>query len=272
MMNSKPSTMTAVQDARVRLDDLSLGFGRESADAVSGLTLALAAGETVAIVGPTGSGKSALLRFLAGREPMPTVTGGDARIGEDWLRRVSRRGRARLAERVGYLGQSDRSFIPAGTSVAEMLAEPLRRAHPELALSEIGMRVAQALDAARLPLAALDAFATELSGGQQQRLLLVRTTLARPRVILWDEPSAGLDPGVRRVVPELLAAARAAHDTSALVVCHDARFLRDHADRILVLDHGRVAGVGTFAQLRAGAPIPFFEELCAVQADGTPGL
>jgi thiamine transport system ATP-binding protein len=224
--------MTHPTGAGLELDAVTVRFG--DVTAVDAVTLDIPTGEVFALLGPSGSGKSSLLRAIAGLEP---CTGDIRWAGESIVREPAhKRGFALMFQ--------DGQLFP----------------HLDVA-GNVGyaLRVAGRPDAARvgelLALVGLAGFerrrVTDLSGGEQQRVALARSLAAHPRLLLLDEPLSSLDRELRERLAselrEILVAAR----VTAILVTHDHDEAGVIADRIGILDGGRLAQVGTLAELRA---------------------
>jgi len=201
---------------------------------VDGVSLQVGAGELVALLGPNGAGKTTTVETIEGyRKP----DGGAVRVlGVDPLAG----GRA-LRARVGLMLQ-DGGFDPrsrARETVAEFAAYHEDPRDPGELLALLGLTTV-----ARTPY-------RRLSGGERQRLSLAVALVGRPDVLVLDEPTAGLDPEARVVVREIVAEARAG-GTAILLTSHDLTDAERLADRIVVIDQGRVVASGTSAELTAG--------------------
>jgi putative ABC transport system ATP-binding protein len=210
---------------------LTLGTTAAPVDILKGIDLEIAAGEVVALLGPSGSGKSSLMAVLTGLERATSgtlvVAGADfAALDEDALARA-RRGRIGIVLQAFHL-------LPTMTAV-ENVATPM-----ELA----GM--ADAHDRARAELAAvglahrLDHYPAQLSGGEQQRVAIARATAPRPALIFADEPTGNLDGATGHTIVDLLLARRAESDATLLVITHDPE-LAARCRRIVTLADGRIA-------------------------------
>jgi putative ABC transport system ATP-binding protein len=210
--------------------NLSLGVGAGRVHILRGITLAIAAGESVSLVGPSGSGKSTLLMVMAGLERPDSgrVAVADVDIGalgEDAL--ATFRGRS-----IGIVFQSFH-LIPNMTAL-ENVAVPL-----ELA----GRR--DAFERARCELAAVHLtdrvrhYPAELSGGEQQRVAIARALVAEPDILLADEPTGNLDEANGAEIADLLFAARAARGMTMVLVTHDLALAR-RSDRVVHLQSGRI--------------------------------
>lgn len=215
----------SLQDARLSLEG---NAGR--IDILHGITLQVAQGETLALIGPSGSGKSSLLMLMGGLEQ---ATGGQVRafgqdlttMGEDDLARFRR-------DRVGVVFQSFH-LIPTMTAL-ENVATPLELAGHRDAFG----RAAAELEAVGLAHRA-DHYPGQLSGGEQQRVALARAAAPRPPLFLADEPTGNLDTQTGNTIMDLLFDLRTRHGATLVLVTHS-RTLAARCDRVLSLRDGRL--------------------------------
>lgn len=220
--------------AALTLDDVTVlhGDGDETVRALDGVSLAVEPGELVAIVGPSGSGKSSLLA-VAGALTKPTS--GSARLGDLDLASASSRELTRIRrERIGFVFQSG-NLVPALTS-ADQVRLPLTFARSVEGRDPVELLAAVGMEhkARRRP--------HELSGGERQRVGIARALVTRPEVLLVDEPTAALDRQRSQDIVALLA--REAHDrgVATVMVTHDHDVLH-HCDRVLEMVDGRLGAV-----------------------------
>ncbi|AWB93119.1 ABC transporter ATP-binding protein [Aeromicrobium chenweiae] len=208
---------------------LLLGDGDETVRALDDVSLEVAAGELVAIVGPSGSGKSSLLA-VAGA--LTTPTSGSVRLGSTDLTAASSRELTRIRrEQIGFVFQSG-NLVPALKSVDQVrlpltfgkVADPR---DPLELLAEVGMEH----KADRRP--------HELSGGERQRVGIARALVTRPQLLLVDEPTAALDRSRSQEVVALLADESHSHGVATIMVTHDQDVLH-HCDRVLEMVDGRL--------------------------------
>ena len=223
--------------SRLELRLVAVRFGREAG--LSAISLAVAPGETVAIVGTSGAGKGSLLRAIAGLEP---VAGGSVVI--EGVDRSSAPPEARGAV---YLHQTPLLF--PHLSVAENIAFPLRVRRVDA--MAIAKRVDEVLEKLRLG-SLRDRDPATLSGGQRHRVALARAIAGRPPVLLLDEPLTGLDPATRAETLEAIRSALADYDPATLYVTHDLAEAGSIADRIGVLLAAEIQQIDT--------PVNLFEQ------------
>ncbi|WP_353828009.1 ATP-binding cassette domain-containing protein [Agromyces sp. SYSU T0242] len=245
--------------------------------ALRGVDFRLAPGEVLGVIGSAGSGASTLARVLsgvafepspAGGEVRPVVTGGDASVLGRPLRRISRRHLNELRFHVGYLAQDAAERLPADRSVAEIVGAPVLERDPRYNRQALATRVATMLDSVRLPLGLLEKFPYELSGGQRQRVALARALVLGPTVLIADQPTAAIDLTVRDAIAHLLTELRDGHTFSAIVISHDLPVLRRIADRLAVLDKGRLVALGTFDEVFRDPSHPYVKALAGAVDDG----
>ena len=206
---------------------LTLGTSEAPVDILRGIDLDIARGSTVALLGPSGSGKSSLMAVLSGLERATggslQVAGADfATMDEDALAHA-RRGRIGIVLQAFHL-------LPTMTAL-ENVATPM-----ELA----GASDAQARAKAELEAVGLGHHPQQLSGGEQQRVAIARAIAPRPDLIFADEPTGNLDAATGHEIVELLFARRAETGATLLVITHDPE-LAEHCERVLTLGDGRIA-------------------------------
>ncbi len=215
---------------RARNVTLSLGTGAASVEILKGIDLQIRRGESLAILGASGSGKSSLMAVLSGLE---RASGGDVTVGgidygaldEDGLARA-RRGR------IGIVLQSFH-LLPTMTAL-ENVAVPL-----ELSGHDDAFALARAqLDAVGLG-HRIDHYPAQLSGGEQQRVAIARAVATGPEIIFADEPTGNLDATTGSSVIDLLFARRAAADATLVIITHDPS-LAERCDRIVEMRDGRI--------------------------------
>jgi putative ABC transport system ATP-binding protein len=237
--------MSALSQPLVRVDDvhLTLGSAAGPVNVLRGVSLAVAAGESVGLVGPSGSGKTTLMMILGGleRPNAGRVVIAGAELGsldEDELARFRR-------DTIGIVFQSFH-LVPTMNAL-ENVAMPL-----ELARRGDAFAVARAgLEAVGLGARVLH-YPAQLSGGEQQRVAIARAFVARPKLLLADEPTGNLDGATGRLVMDLLFRLRAEHGTALLLITHDHELAR-RCDRIVGLADGRIAGEAAVAAALARA-------------------
>ena len=210
---------------------LTLGEGEAAVEILRGIDLTVATGETLALLGPSGSGKSSLMAVLSGLERASSgtvrVAGADFEaLDEDALARA-RRGRIGIVLQAFHL-------LPTMTA-QENVATPLELAGEPDAWA----RAATELEAVGLG-HRLTHYPAQLSGGEQQRVAIARATVPRPPLIFADEPTGNLDATTGAGIIDLLFARRAETEATLVIITHD-EALAAHCDRVVTLADGRIA-------------------------------
>src|ERR1700752_1227438 len=228
----------------ISLRDLRVSYsGREI---LHGVSFDVLAGETLVILGGSGSGKSTLLRTLVGLEK-PTS-------GEVWIRgknfaAISEAERDELRTRLGMSFQGGALF--GSMTVGENVALPLQE-HTKLEPSTVEIMVRLKLD--QVGLSGFEDFLpSQLSGGMKKRAAVARAMAMDPEILFFDEPSAGLDPIIAAGIDQLILNLKQALGVTIVVVTHELASAFLIADRILVLDKGRVTAIGTPAEMKSSS-------------------
>lgn len=225
-----------------RVRGLTKSYG--SKRVLDGLDFEVDAGECLVILGRSGTGKSVTLRQLNGLE-RPDA-GSVVFAGAD-LCTLSERQLFPLRKRIGMLFQSGALFD--SMNVFENVAFPLQ-AHARLGEEEVAAKVHEVLEVVELP-GIEEKMPSELSGGMRKRVALARALVLRPEVLLFDEPTTGLDPMTSDSVAHTIATARDRAHTTAVVVTHDLQLAQTVASRLAFLDEGRFRFVGTWDEAQA---------------------
>ncbi len=208
--------------------------------AVKDVSFEIERGETLALVGESGSGKSTIGNAILGL--IPTAS-GSVRFQDEDITRVSARRRRTLARRIQVIFQNPYGSLNPSRRVGDALAEPLYAAG-SLTRGQSRVKVAELLHRVGMPADAADRFPGNFSGGQRQRIAIARALAVDPELIVCDEPTSALDVSTQRVVLELLTELQQESGLSYLFITHDLAVVRRFADRVIVLQKGRLIEEG----------------------------
>jgi phospholipid/cholesterol/gamma-HCH transport system ATP-binding protein len=234
----------AMAEQIVEAADLNKSF--DANHVLRGVSFTLAKGETLVVMGGSGTGKTVLLRLVAG---LIRPDGGQLRVFGRAIERLSEDELLPLRRRMGYVFQGAALFD--SLSVRENVAYPLRE-HTSLGEAEIEERVIGNLSVVGLSSDVLDLLPSELSGGMRKRVGIARALSVEPEMLLFDEPTAGLDPTNSKLVADLMLDLRGGVCDTAMVVTHDIELARTVADRVAILIEGRFAALGPAEQVLSG--------------------
>jgi peptide/nickel transport system ATP-binding protein len=237
--------------------DLHARHGARSV--LHGVSLELRARECLALVGESGSGKTTLARAIIGLHP--------SQIGEVRFRGVALAPRARsrpleLCRQIQYVFQSPTSSLNPRRSIGDIVRTPVEH-FSSVRGRDSDARVAELLERVSLPAAAAVRYPGELSGGERQRVSIARALAAQPEVLVCDEITSALDASVQAAIVTLLAELRASEQLAILFVTHDLALVRSIADRVVVLNAGRIVESGATDVVLEAPSHPYTAELVA---------
>ena len=225
----------------IAVEDLHKSFGNQ--EVLNKISLTVSRGETLAVLGRSGTGKSVLLRLIVGLEKPDS---GSVRIhGQD----ITGLGLDQLGEirmKMGFLFQH--AALYDSLTVEQNVAFPLRHHRKTMSKSERGDRVTQLLAEVGME-GHLEKMPSDISGGMQKRVGLARALALEPDILLLDEPTAGLDPISAGEIDDLVLKLQAEHHMASVVVTHDLHSAKTIADRLALLNEGNVVVEGSFEQL-----------------------
>ena len=210
----------------------------ETLDVLKGVSFQLEKGETLVIMGGSGSGKTVLLRHVDGL--VHPDSGAIVLFGQH-IEHLSEEELLPIRRRLGYVFQGAALFD--SLTVEENVAFPLRE-HTDLSEGETRQRAIHFLSLVGLDEKVLPQLPAELSGGMRKRVGIARALIGQPDVLLFDEPTAGLDPTNSKLVGELISELGGEVCDTSIVVTHDLELTKTVADRVAVLIEGRFAAVG----------------------------
>jgi phospholipid/cholesterol/gamma-HCH transport system ATP-binding protein len=225
----------------IQLVDVHKSFG--SKHVLSGFTLEVLEGETMVILGFSGSGKSVAIKHIVG---LLRPDKGSVRVDGQEVPKLSRAELYELRSHIGYVFQFAALFD--SLSVAENVAMGLRK-RGGLTPAELQQRVGEALELVDLP-GVEGKFPAELSGGMRKRVGIARAIALKPKYLLYDEPTTGLDPVTSAVIDDLMVRTQKTLGVTSIVITHDMRSAYRVATRIALLHEGTVRQVGTVDEIQ----------------------
>lgn len=212
---------------------------------LQGIDLDVFKGENVVVLGRSGTGKSVLIKIIAGLLPPDK---GLVNVLDREVDKLSEENLRLLRLKLGFSFQS--SALYDSMNVRENLEFPVIRNMPQISRNEVDQLVEETLDAVGL-LDKINQMPSDLSGGQRKRIGIARTLMLKPEIMLYDEPTAGLDPVTSIEINKLINEVQERYNTSAIVITHDLACARSTGDRVVLLLNGKVAAVGGFEEVFA---------------------
>ncbi|MEU9976245.1 ABC transporter ATP-binding protein [Streptomyces sp. NPDC051014] len=247
---TEPSRRPGDEQPLLAIDGLSVDFRLPTSvvHAVQDVSLHVHAGETLAVVGESGSGKSATALSVLRLNPSPpcVYTGGEIRFDGRDLLKLSERELGRIRGRdIAMVFQDPMTCLDPLQRVGGQVAEVLRL-HTGMSRAEAAEAALAALDEVGIPdpAARYRQYPHELSGGLRQRVMIATALVARPRVLIADEPTTALDVTVQRQILDLLVTLQHRHDMAVVLITHDLAVVAETADRVAVMNQGKVVETG----------------------------
>lgn len=217
----------------IEIEGLTKAYGGRPV--LEGLDLRIETGQIVAILGPSGTGKSVLLKSIAGLE---TPDAGDIRVDDVSVPRTSHAELKRLRRRIGYVFQ-DAALLDSLT-IRDNLRLALEDERCDDDPDFCPLRIEKALGTVNLPVEILDRLPGEVSGGMRKRVGVARALMNEPDYLLYDEPTTGLDPQNVAAIAQVILNARRACEATSLVVTHDIEIVVPVVDRVVLLADGAI--------------------------------
>lgn len=233
--------MNGERHPAIAVKDLRKAFGSQRV--LNGISFCVAQGETVAVIGRSGGGKSVLLKLLI-RLQMPDS--GSIRIADEEVTKVDEKQLNEVRKKIGFLFQQ--AALYDSLTVEENVAFPMSR-HSRRSAQEQADRVRELLGEVRMD-KDREKLPSQISGGMQKRVGLARALALDPEILLFDEPTAGLDPITAAEIGKLIADLKTKRRMSAVVVTHDVHGARAYSDRMVLLHNGNIKVEGRFEDLK----------------------
>ena len=239
-MAHKKRTIDTSQSV-IAIRDLHKSFGELKV--LRGIDLDVFKGENVAVLGRSGTGKSVLIKLISGL--LKPDKGTINVLGQE-VEALSEKDLLELRLKIGFSFQS--SALYDSMSVRENLEFPLIRNVKNLGQKEIDQRVEETLEAVGL-LDKINQMPADLSGGQRKRIGIARTLMLKPEIMLYDEPTAGLDPITSGDINDLINEVQERYNASSIIITHDLSAAKAVGDRVVLLVDGKVTQQGTFEEV-----------------------
>jgi len=265
----RAATLLEVRDLSVTYPERRRGFRSQPAvPAVESASLTIDAGEVLGVVGESGCGKTslalALLRLIPSRSASLSFDGADlARLEKEPLRHLRRH--------LQYMPQDAGASLTAHLTCESLVSEGLV-VHGLCDEREARRRACALLEELGLPSRAARARPHELATGQRQRVALARALAPEPRLLICDEPVSSVDPPTRARLLDLFAALRASRGLAILFISHDVAAVARIADRVAVMERGRLIETGPTKTVLFGSALPYTRALLAAVPTGAPGV
>jgi len=237
----KDESMINRNNVVISLRGLEKSFG--SLKVLQGIDLDVYKGENVVVLGRSGTGKSVLIKIIVG---LLKPDKGLVKVLEKEVDKLDTRQLQILRLKIGFSFQN--SALYDSMSVRENLEFPLVRNRKNLSRKEIDDAVKKVLDDVGL-LRTIDQMPAELSGGQKKRIGIARTLILQPEIMLYDEPTAGLDPITSIDINNLINEVQQQYHTSSIIITHDLTCAKTTGDRVTILLEGKFFRVGSFEQV-----------------------
>ncbi len=226
------SFKTISDEPAIEIKNLKKSFGNQ--EVLKNVSLRLFNGENLVVLGKSGSGKSVLIKCIV--RLLNPDDGTITVLGEE-VKTLNSYGLGELRKKIGFLFQSGALYD--SMTVKQNLEFPLQRTKKNCTQKEIDEKVKEALEHVGL-LGALDKMPSQLSGGMRKRISLARTIVVDPMVMLYDEPTTGLDPATSDEISSLINDVQKKYKTSSIIITHDIKCARATANRVIMLHDGGV--------------------------------
>lgn len=225
----------------VEMQHLKKSFGNNNV--LRDINLVVHKGENLVILGQSGTGKSVLIKCIVG---LVEIDEGKLIIFGQDVSELKNKQLVMIYKKIGFLFQSGALYD--SMSVRENLEFPLRRQMRSMKKEEMDVLIKEALEDVGLG-EAIDLSPSELSGGMRKRLGLARTLILKPEIMLYDEPTTGLDPITSKEISNLIMEVQKKYNTSSIIITHDIECTKLTANRIIVIKDGVCAAEGMFEDL-----------------------
>ena len=229
-MDTSQTIKTRSGEPIIEINNLQISFGKQ--EVLKDVSLKLFDGENLVVLGKSGSGKSVLIKCIV---RLLNSQNGTINVYGENVTKLKSKGLDELRKKIGFLFQSGALYD--SMAVKQNLEFPLRRIRRNLTQKEIDEKIMDALENVGLS-DSLNKMPSQLSGGMRKRISLARTIVVDPMIMLYDEPTTGLDPVTSDEISALINHIQKKYNTSSIIISHDIECVRATADRILMLQDG----------------------------------
>lgn len=246
MKNSQETSTDTISEEKItsetliEIKNLKKSFGR--LEVLKDISLKLRNGENLVVLGKSGSGKSVLIKCIV---RLLNPDGGTINLLGENVGSIKGAALSEVRKKIGFLFQSGALYD--SMTVKQNLEFPLRRIKKDLNEQEIDEKVKEVLENVGLS-DVLEKMPSQLSGGMRKRISLARSIILDPVIMLYDEPTTGLDPVTSDEISELINSVQEKYKTSSIIITHDIACVRITADRIIMLHEGHVYAEGTLSE------------------------
>ncbi len=240
-INKKQQTAAHKTEPVIVIKGLSKSFKENIV--LKSVDLVVNKSENLIVLGKSGSGKSILIKCLVGLIP---ADNGEIKVFDQDITGLDNKALNVIRIRIGFLFQN--SALYDSMTVRQNLEFPLKRHSKNLSITEVDNTVAEVLESVGLA-EAIDKMPAELSGGMRKRIGLARTLILKPEIILYDEPTTGLDTITSREISELILSIQKKNKTTSIIITHDMACAKLTGDRLVILKDGVMHAEGTYDEL-----------------------
>lgn len=238
---TQTTTLSKTNTAVIEIKNLHKSFGKNKV--LKGVNLTLKKGENLVILGKSGSGKSITIKCIVG---LIGIDKGKINVFGTDIAKLDTTALNEIRIRIGFLFQN--AALYDSMSVRDNLGFTLKRHAKDLSSEEVDNQIKEILESVGLS-EAIDKMPSELSGGMRKRIGLARTLILKPEIILYDEPTTGLDTITSREISELVMEIQKKYKTSSIIITHDMACAKHTSDRLMILKDGIIHAEGTYEKL-----------------------
>ena len=236
-----PAPISKTNNSVIEIKEVHKSFG--SNEVLKGVTFSVNKGENLVVLGKSGSGKSITIKCLVG---LIIADEGEIHVFGTDITKLENNELNEIRVRIGFLFQN--AALYDSMSVRENLGFTLKRHAKDLSAGELESQIKDVLESVGLS-EAIDKMPSELSGGMRKRIGLARTLILKPEIILYYEPTTGLDTITSREISELILEIQKKNKTSSIIITHDMACAKHTADRLVILKDGVIHTEGTYPEL-----------------------